>query len=582
MKKPFLTLLLGTCCVCLSAQHFSLIKDINPGGSSNISYLTRIQNQLYFGANNGSNGMELWKSDGTSGGTVLVKDINPGSASSSIGYLTPVGNTLYFVASNGTQGVELWKSDGSTAGTVLVKDIRSGSASSYPSALAGMNGLLYFSASDGVNGTELWKSDGTAAGTQLLLNIHPTSSSSPQYLTSMGGFVYFSAENGSSGRELWRTDGTAVGTTMVKDIWPGSNGSSPTGLVAIGSTLFFSADNGTNGMELWKSDGTEAGTVMVKDIWTGGVESYPYNLRNINGTLYFSADNGANGMELWKSDGTSAGTVLVKDVWPGSPSGASGNFTAIINRLIFTGNDGVNGDQNWESDGTGSGTRISAISIESGSGVIREVQETDGMIYASVQESTVGRELYAMEYSAVLPLQFLEFTAARQGEAVQLDWKTASEENTEDFVIERSVNGRDFMPVGRVAANNRPGTHRYSFRDMPGHADVQGWYYRIRQNDYFGRFSYSIVVYVNFSRDVTVKLWPVPATEKVTLSGLSANHRSISYQLFDNQGRLVDRRESVAVNGGSLDVPVSSLAPGIYYLLLRQESGDLRLRLVKR
>ena len=136
--------------------------------------------------------MELWKSDGTTAGTVLVKDINPGSASSSIGYLTPVGNTLYFVASNGTQGVELWKSDGTTAGTMLVKDIRSGSASSYPSALAGMNDLLYFSASDGVNGTELWKSDGTSAGTQMLFNIHPTSSSSPQYLTTMGGFVYFS------------------------------------------------------------------------------------------------------------------------------------------------------------------------------------------------------------------------------------------------------------------------------------------------------------------------------------------------------------------------------------------------------
>ena len=60
-------------------------------------------------------------------------------------------------------GSELWKTDGTAAGTVLVKDIRSGASGSYPHNLTNVNGTLFFTANDGTNGYELWKSDGTAA-----------------------------------------------------------------------------------------------------------------------------------------------------------------------------------------------------------------------------------------------------------------------------------------------------------------------------------------------------------------------------------------------------------------------------------
>ena len=106
-----------------------MVLDINTTPlSSNPSGMVAIGSTTYFSADDGTHGRELYKSDGTAAGTVLVKDINPGSADSDPGNLTNVNGTLFFTADDGTHGTELWKSDGTTAGTVLVKDIYPGSS----------------------------------------------------------------------------------------------------------------------------------------------------------------------------------------------------------------------------------------------------------------------------------------------------------------------------------------------------------------------------------------------------------------------------------------------------------------------
>ncbi len=133
----------------------ALVKDINV--SPRRSSVTAIGNVLYFSSVDDVHGEELWRSNGTAAGTVLVKDIDPGSGSSLPSGLTNVNGVLYFVADNGVNGNELWRSNGTAAGAVLVKDIWPGSIGSIPDQLTNVNGVLYFRAFDGVHGQEVWR-----------------------------------------------------------------------------------------------------------------------------------------------------------------------------------------------------------------------------------------------------------------------------------------------------------------------------------------------------------------------------------------------------------------------------------------
>ena len=118
--------------------------------------------------------------------------------------LTPVGNRVFFVADDGNTGRELWSSDGTTAGTRLVRDLYPGSESSDPDDFLVKGNELYFTAKNPAIGRELWKTDGTAAGTQRITDLNPgKEDSNPSDLALMGNTVYFSATNQADDRELY-------------------------------------------------------------------------------------------------------------------------------------------------------------------------------------------------------------------------------------------------------------------------------------------------------------------------------------------------------------------------------------------
>jgi ELWxxDGT repeat protein len=338
-----------------------LLQDIRPGPlGSSLQRFTVVDTSLFLVADDGANGTELWVTNGEDGGTLLVKDINltpPAPASSDPDRLTSVNGLLFFTANDGVNGIQLWTSDGTFSGTDPVSASDAVAGSSNPSNFINHQGSLFISANNGSQGRELWKSGGSPATTKLVSDIFKLGpSSNPTSLVSVGGTVFFSASNLHNGRELWKTDGTNGGTVLVKDISPGSSDSSPSELTAVGTTVFFAATDGPPGdIELWKTDGTALGTVRVRDITLGDNGSTPRLLTAFNGSLFFAADDGLNGRVLWRSDGTEAGTDTVKDPDDSVislPSELTVVPTAAGSQLFFVAEDALRGRELWKLNGT--------------------------------------------------------------------------------------------------------------------------------------------------------------------------------------------------------------------------------------
>ena len=420
-----------------------LVKDINPGttGSTPL-YLTVVNNVLYFSADDGLRGRELWISNGTTAGTNIV-DINPGPASSNPTELTNSNPSqhprftdhLYFAANDGQHGRELWRSNGTTASTRLVRDINFGPADSAPTYLTAADVLftvngrlrgarrLFFRANDGIHGAELWSTDGSAIGTRLARDIRPGPlGSNPFNITQAGFAVFFGANDGVLGNELWRSNGFAL-TYLVKDINPGPPSSlapSPTTLMAqFQGQLFFAADDGFRGRELWRSNGTFLGTQQVKDINPGPASSNPTtqqqpvpNLRSLilNGVLYFGADDGFFGGELWRTDGSNPGTFRVQDINSGTPSGLDGNHligAVFNNNIFFAANNGNNvfNIEPWRSNGATLGTLLvqdintgAAASSPSDFTVVSNAL-VGNVLFVAADNGLFGRELWRLSAS---------------------------------------------------------------------------------------------------------------------------------------------------------------------------------------
>ncbi len=386
-----------------TAEGTVLLKDIRPGGytspwgsgpnSSAPFGFTNVNGVVYF-AVSGPAGTDLWKTDGTTDGTVLVKAAI-GYGSQPNAHLTNVGGKLYFSAAVGEPS-ELWTSDGTEAGTYRIKDIAEGGRGSYPRLLTEFNGGAIFTASDHAHGFELWKTDGTEAGTALIKDILPaTADSTPSLVTNVAGAIFFTADNGAVGEELWTSGGDAASTQLVKDIRPGLESSLISNLTEVGGTLFFTADDGVSGVELWKSNGTAEGTTLVRDIVAGPGGASLQSLVNVNGTLYFSANDGVAGVELWMSDGTEAGTVRVKDIANGPASSSPGNLVNVGGVLYFSANDGVTGGELWRSDGSENGTvQVKDIFPGPSGSIASQLTNVGGVLYFSAWDSNSNGELW--------------------------------------------------------------------------------------------------------------------------------------------------------------------------------------------
>jgi ELWxxDGT repeat protein len=337
---------------------------------------------LVFAAEDESHGRELWLTQGTEATTVMLADINPGAPGGLAAYQPfpdafesprASGGKVYFAADDGVHGRELWVTDGTAAGTSMASDIVLGSAGSDPWPFYPFEAGVLFSA--GASGSRtLWRSDGTPAGTLALGDAaHGSGNLRPFDFATLGGTVYFPGLQDATGRELWATDGTLAGTHLAVEVNPGP----ASGVVAFfkfaaaEGRLWFTADDGVHGLEWWQSDGSGSGTFQVADLIPGAGGSVdlsaPGKPAGVAGHVLFNAfDNdrffavragqpGVVGTEVVHAAGDSAGSAAFCSLW-----NCPGNFTAVSAGVAFMAADASHGLEAWISDGTDAGTRLVA------------------------------------------------------------------------------------------------------------------------------------------------------------------------------------------------------------------------------
>jgi len=288
---------------------------------------------------------QLWKTDGTSAGTMLLSTVSPLGP-----HITPGAGPLrakhypkggsanslfFFAADDGVHGYELWQSDGTMAGTYMVKDIYEGATSSNPENIIVVSGLVFFTTS--VNDCysspcELWRSDGTPGGTLFLTTIQMPPLALPLVRlvsANVNGFLLFDMYNNNSGvaSTIWRSDGTVAGTSVLV-----------TGaefLSASEGKLFFITRNDGH---LWVTNGTSAGTLSLTD--------FPIDyLTCVNGMCYFSESTPT----MWTTDGTPGGTIKLADI----PLDGSSEFVEVNGTVYFT-----YADQLWKTNNIPAGTLL--------------------------------------------------------------------------------------------------------------------------------------------------------------------------------------------------------------------------------
>ena len=210
------------------------LADLEVGSNGSLpTNFTAADDVFYFTAVTSDKGDQLWKSDGTEENTVPVKDMDPNSSARDQDLFSTdffyghkkqgddINGLLFFAAKNGDYGIELWKSDGTDAGTVMVKDLMAGiNFSSRPGDFVELNNTLYFAANDLDNSRNLWKSDGTEMGTVMVKSFGPDELRSEGIEVKNGIILLTIGKGGEEGLDyqLWRSDGTEAGTYFLGDI----------------------------------------------------------------------------------------------------------------------------------------------------------------------------------------------------------------------------------------------------------------------------------------------------------------------------------------------------------------------------
>ncbi|HOC70612.1 MAG TPA: hypothetical protein PKO23_17535 [Candidatus Hydrogenedentes bacterium] len=400
--------------------------------SSHPNQLVAVKETLFFVADDGIHGRELWawhpapeNPDGICG---LVIDLVPGPKGSEPSGLSNCGGWLYFKAVASSSEAMFYQCNPDTLAVETIKDAQGMPVSAQEAQtphLVAPDGKTFFCLSytvenvnpsgDKSNPTTAWLWRGTcgtptltpllalpelcragpheyclldektlllsckgyilaldgASGNSHKIKIGRTEEDSGFFGISkiIAGEAAFLGSTPETGLDLWLTDGTQQGTRLVKDIAPGGASSGIRELCPLGKeTLLFAATDDIHGLELWRTDGAPDGTELVKDINPGVAQSDPYNFHSVGDDVYFVADDGIHGVEPWRTDGTPEGTRMLLDAYTGSKGSNPWEIESENGLLYFCATSSLYGEEVFVSDGTSAGTRVLADIVRGNAG----------------------------------------------------------------------------------------------------------------------------------------------------------------------------------------------------------------------
>lgn len=327
-----------------------LVKDLVPGPeSSNPHGLFPYRGGVLFTATTPETGPELWWAGwvvGTSYAARLVKDIIPGPMGSNPQVMAVIDTVALLYASTPQYGRELWSSMGEENTTALVKDIFPGVGNSVPTAprvLQARDMAYIVALTDIDRGNCLWRYRFSSNSLEFIADV----SEETRHMEMLGDTLIFAQTDTEHGAELWRCDAEASSPQLLADLVPGPEGSEPAQIFATKGLVFFQAKDPVHGPELWCTDGTAVNTRFLKDIAEGSMGSDPYGFHGDDTGTYFTADDHRHGRELWFSDGSAEGTQLVADIYPGEKGAVPYDLNCCPGGVTFSANDGVHGEELW-------------------------------------------------------------------------------------------------------------------------------------------------------------------------------------------------------------------------------------------
>jgi hypothetical protein len=187
---------------------------------------------------------------------------------------------------------------------------------------------------------------------------------------------------------------------------------------------------------------------------------------------------------------------------------------------------------------------------------------------------------FTPDCSGPLPLTLLSFDAKlSQGvrEEVIATWSTANEMNSKGFEVERSLDANDFNTVGYVAAQNTAGNHSYSFVDTDPSKGIS--YYRLKQIDLYGKFTYSKIVAINNKSNISLSVYPNPVSDNITVTHPKASNGAI-LKIMTINGQTVS---SINTSLGAVIsfANIKSLTKGNYLLIFENGTERSAIKFIK-